>query len=362
MTTVYFIRHAESDNAVRDGRIRPLTEKGLHDRAFVTDFLRDKYIDAVLSSPYKRAIDTVAPFAEERGLEIRLIEDFRERRSDVDFTRETFGFEEFMRRQWADFNYTYSNGESLAEVQSRNIAALNGVLAKYKDKPVVIGTHGTALSTIINYYDPTYGYDDFMPMVDIMPWVVRMEFNGDGCVGMVKTDLFTPGQTDDYDSCIVRTADLGALKVYRFTVIFARYRDKWLYCRAKTREGYETAGGHIEEGETPLEAAKRELFEETGAVKYEIIPAFDYSVHVNTAYSNGRVFFAKVGELGDLPDFEMAEVKLFDAIPDEMRFPKILPILYDKMQMWLNLQYARDGIWDVCDSERNPTVKRPTLA
>lgn len=32
MTTVYFIRHAESDNTVRDGRIRPLTKKGMCDR------------------------------------------------------------------------------------------------------------------------------------------------------------------------------------------------------------------------------------------------------------------------------------------------------------------------------------------
>jgi len=31
----------------------------------------------------------------------------------------------------------------------------------YEGKNIVIGTHGTALSTIINYYDSTYGYDDF---------------------------------------------------------------------------------------------------------------------------------------------------------------------------------------------------------
>ena len=64
MTRIYFIRHAESDNAVRDGRIRPLTEKGLADRRLVTKYLQDKKIDAVLSSPFKRAVDTVADFAE----------------------------------------------------------------------------------------------------------------------------------------------------------------------------------------------------------------------------------------------------------------------------------------------------------
>jgi 2,3-bisphosphoglycerate-dependent phosphoglycerate mutase len=38
MTTVYFIRHAQSDTKVHDGRIRPLTEKGMNDRILVTEF------------------------------------------------------------------------------------------------------------------------------------------------------------------------------------------------------------------------------------------------------------------------------------------------------------------------------------
>ena len=77
MTTVCLIRHAESDYSVRESRIRPLTPKGLADRALVTEFLRGKNIGAVLSSPYRRAVDTVAPFAEEKGFEMELLEDFR---------------------------------------------------------------------------------------------------------------------------------------------------------------------------------------------------------------------------------------------------------------------------------------------
>jgi len=171
-----------------------------------------------------------------------------------------------------------------------------------------------------------------MAMVDILPWIVRMDFNDDGCVGMVKTDLFNPAQKDDYGNCVVRTADLGVLKAYKYTVIFARYKDKWLYCRAKERDAFETAGGHIEQDETPLAGAKRELFEETGAMRFDITPAFDYTVHVQTGYANGQVFFAQIHELDNIPDFEMAEVKTFDTIPDKMRFPKILPVLFEKVK------------------------------
>ena len=355
MTTIYFVRHAEADNSNRDGRNRPLTKKGMKDRALVTEFLQDKSIDEVVSSPFKRAIDTIADFADRNGFEIEIIEDFRERMSDTDMSSQSAEFTSFMMQQWSDFGYTYSDGESLGVVQKRNITALNCILDKYKDKIIVIGTHGTALSTIINYYDKLYGFDDFISMVNTLPWIVKADFDDNGCIGMEKIDLFSPDLKAGYNSPRVEVANHGSLNAYRFVVIFARYKDKWLYCRAKERDTYETAGGHIEHGETTLDAAKRELFEETGALRYEIEPAFDYSVHIPTGWSNGQVFFAQVHELGRIPDYEMAEVCLFDRIPEKMRFPEILPILYNKMQLWLNLQSAKDEIWDVYDSERKLT-------
>ena len=212
---------------------------------------------------------------------------------------------------------------------------MSEVLKKYSGKNIIIGTHGTVLSTIINYYDKTYGFKDFMAMVHIVPWVVRMVFYDTdcaACAAIEKIDLFCPVLVPEWDKCRVTTADLGALKSYIFTVVFARYQGKWLYCRAKTRDAFETAGGHIEDGETPLEAAKREFYEETGAVSFDITPVFDYRVRFPNVYSNGQVFIAEINELGDIPDYEMAEVKLFDTIPDKMRFPQILPVLYEKVK------------------------------
>jgi 8-oxo-dGTP diphosphatase len=120
----------------------------------------------------------------------------------------------------------------------------------------------------------------------------------------------------------VYTKAIGELSPYRFVVIFARYQGKWLYAKHKKRNTWETAGGHIEQGETPYEAAKRELYEETGATPFEVVGVFDYAVHTETEFSYGRVLFAEIEKLNELPESEMAETRLFDNIPDTMTYPQ----------------------------------------
>ena len=43
---------------------------------------------------------------------------------------------------------------------------------------MVIGTHGIALSTILNYYDPSWNCDSFLRIIDWMPFVVELDFDG----------------------------------------------------------------------------------------------------------------------------------------------------------------------------------------
>lgn len=148
---------------------------------------------------------------------------------------------------------------------------------------------------------------------------------------------------------------LGDLRTYRFTVVFARHVDKWLYARHKDRDSWETAGGHIKKGETPIDCARRELREETGAERFHIHPAFDYAVHRSSEFSYGQVFYADVETLGELPpEFEMREVKSFPTIPDTMTYPQILPVLFSELQNWLGLTGKPDEYWDVLDENRQP--------
>lgn len=187
MTTVYFVRHAEPNYDNHDDISRELTNKGLMDRRLVTEFLADKQVDIVLSSPYRRAIDTVSEFAKLKGIEITLIDEFKERKIDSEWIED---YNSFSKKQWENFNYKLSDGECLSEVQKRNIFALNSVLDQHKNKNIVIGSHGTALSTIINYYDETFGYSDFDKIRYLMPWIVEFTFEDKECVNIRKYNLF----------------------------------------------------------------------------------------------------------------------------------------------------------------------------
>jgi len=173
LTTIYFIRHAESDFAVREDSIRPLTVKGLFDSNKLAKYFQNIPVAAIYASPYKRVLQTVEKIAECKNLPILQILDLRERKIGVWLDN----FTDYAVKQWTDFDYKLPNGESLREVQLRNVNALNSIIDKRIDDTIIIGTHGTALSTIINFFDQTFSYCQFYEIVDIMPFVVEMKFD-----------------------------------------------------------------------------------------------------------------------------------------------------------------------------------------
>lgn len=170
-TNIIFVRHAQSAYG-NDDRIRPLTESGLKCREIVVETLKDRHIDVFLSSPYKRSVDTIQTTADYFKMPIKRDERFCERKVG---TWEN----EWLEKWWADFSCAEKGGECLASVQARNVEALKEVLSDFAGKTVVIGTHGTALSTILNHYDNSFGVDDFKRIVCWMPYIVELIFDGE---------------------------------------------------------------------------------------------------------------------------------------------------------------------------------------
>ena len=123
---------------------------------------------------------------------------------------------------------------------------------------------------------------------------------------------------------------LGSLENYKYVVVLSEYKGRLLLSRHRERATWETQGGHIEPGETPLQAARRELFEESGAKKFDLIPICDYCVKRNEGAASGVVFAARIVRLAQLPESEIAEVCTFDALPDALTYPDITPYLFSE--------------------------------
>ena len=152
------------------------------DALTVTNFFKDKKIDSFYSSPYKRSMDTIADSAAFFYKEIHTDERFRERKKGAEGNNHGM-----FQKRWGNHQFHENGGESIAVVQDRNIAALTDILRdnqkKNEDTSIVIGTHGTALSAILNYYDRDFGCDSFLRIIDWMPYIIELDFEGETLVG-----------------------------------------------------------------------------------------------------------------------------------------------------------------------------------
>jgi 8-oxo-dGTP diphosphatase len=121
-----------------------------------------------------------------------------------------------------------------------------------------------------------------------------------------------------------------------YSVISARFQNKWIFVRHQHCLTWEIAGGHIEVGEGAHNAAYRELIEETGALKFDLECIATYSVVQNGNVGYGRLFIAEVYEIGEVPDIlEIAEIMFLERLPDNLTYPDIQPFLFSRSVEYL---------------------------
>ena len=110
----------------------------------------------------------------------------------------------------------------------------------------------------------------------------------------------------------------------KFAVIVSQSNGKWVFCK------------HREAGESILETAKRELQEETGAIRFDMKPLCVYSVTGKTRVNDmgeesfGLLCYAEITEFATELHSEMEKIVLLDELPEEWTYPLIQPKLIEK--------------------------------
>ncbi|MGN0500365.1 MAG: NUDIX domain-containing protein [Ruminococcus sp.] len=136
-------------------------------------------------------------------------------------------------------------------------------------------------------------------------------------------------------------------KLLKFAVIVAKSNGKWVFCKHKERDTYECPGGHREAGENIDDAARRELYEETGAINYTIKPICVYSVtapdNFNGVETFGKLYFADITTFETELHSEIEKIELFDEPPTKWTYPQIQPLLLKEVERRILPEIVMEG-------------------
>ncbi|MEH7883037.1 histidine phosphatase family protein [Bacillus sp. JJ1609] len=170
MKTVYLVRHASAEGQPIDA---PLTEQGRRQALALVEFFKQKEIDLIFSSPFKRAIDTIKPLSDSK--KIKIIEDSRlgER------VLSTVSFEDWrdkLKQSFDDFDLVFEGGESHTAGMERAKSLLEDILCS-KDENILLVSHGNMTTLLMRYFNESFGYDCLMEMTnpDVFELVVSDE-------------------------------------------------------------------------------------------------------------------------------------------------------------------------------------------
>jgi probable phosphoglycerate mutase len=149
MGTVYIARHGESKANV-EHRLAypdsPLTKKGIAQAKKLAEFLADKKISVIYTTPYKRALETAKIINKKLGVKIYLVKEF----VDTDFgilngrkidssDKELYSY--LLIRRKNPLDYKIPKAENLTDVMKRVIPALKKIMRQNPHDSVLIVAH-----------------------------------------------------------------------------------------------------------------------------------------------------------------------------------------------------------------------------
>ncbi|MFD0620521.1 histidine phosphatase family protein [Paenibacillus sp. GCM10027629] len=167
MKNIYVVRHCKAAGQAADA---PLTEIGNEQAQTLAEFLADKNIDYIVTSPYVRAYHTIAPFADQQGIDIRMDDRLTER---VLSGQDCPDWMDKLRATYDNLDLCYAGGESSRVAIHRAVQVVMDVLDQ-PCKNAVIVSHGNLISLLLKHFDDRYGFFEWQALSN--PDVYQLTF------------------------------------------------------------------------------------------------------------------------------------------------------------------------------------------
>ena len=199
-TRLWFTRHGEVEApwvgtflGVKDVG---LSDLGRHQAEAIVKYLEDAPVDAIVSSPRKRALDTIAPLARAKGLKL----DIRKRLGEMDFGAwEGLNWQAIQQRdpefagKWMADPATIPcpEGESCDTFFERCTAEVTALMEEYKGRSIVLSGHAgvnrCVLGTVLKRpYLDCFAFAQDYGCVNAAGW-------GENGFGQIALVNFVPG-------------------------------------------------------------------------------------------------------------------------------------------------------------------------
>ena len=153
MTTLYLVRHAHADWNADEGR--SLSERGREKADVLANLLERQRIEAVYSSPARRALETIEPLSRRLRIAPVILHDLRERQLIVPAAAD---FDAAVQAAWHAPTASVS-GESNEVAQARGMAAIRRIINEQPGRLTVVATHGNLLALVLNAFKPIFGFE-----------------------------------------------------------------------------------------------------------------------------------------------------------------------------------------------------------
>lgn len=179
MSTILLIRHCVSTAQHPDA---PLTDTGAAQAIALAEKLATIGVDAIYSSPYRRALATIEPFARQFNLVVQTDARLRER---ILSPEPLDDFIRHIQRSFEDPSHRAPGGESLAETRQRALEALKEISSRTHKLAVVV-SHGNLIASVLKSANPDFGFEDWRALRN--PDLFRLQFKNGLLLSYARLD------------------------------------------------------------------------------------------------------------------------------------------------------------------------------